>query len=57
MERGGDSHKSNDAVMALRLIRKDHARLEFYRIQAYWSRRSKEKGIATEADLERHLSR
>lgn len=36
-------------------IKKDLLKLEFFRIQAYWSRKAKEKGIFTESDLEKHL--
>jgi metal-responsive CopG/Arc/MetJ family transcriptional regulator len=40
---------------ALRLVRKERIKKEFYQIQDYWSRKAKEKGILTEKDLERYL--
>ena len=40
---------------ALRLARKERIKKEFYQIQDYWSRKTKEKGILTERDLERYL--
>jgi metal-responsive CopG/Arc/MetJ family transcriptional regulator len=40
---------------ALRLVRKERLKEEFYQIQNYWSRKAKEKGILTEKDLERYL--
>jgi metal-responsive CopG/Arc/MetJ family transcriptional regulator len=40
---------------ALRVARKERLKGEFYRIQNYWSRKAKEKGILTEKDLERYL--
>jgi len=41
---------------ALRLARKEKIKREFYQIQDYWSRKSKEKGILTEKDLGRYLN-
>lgn len=40
---------------ALRIARKERLKDEFYKIQNYWSRKAKEKGLLTEKDLERHL--
>ena len=42
---------------ALRLARKKRLRREFNQIQEYWSRKAKDKGILTEADLERYLKK
>ena len=42
---------------ALRLARKKRLRREFHQIQEYWSRKAKDKGILTEADLERYLKK
>ncbi|MGO9453466.1 MAG: hypothetical protein ACLQDV_20835 [Candidatus Binataceae bacterium] len=41
---------------ALRLSRASRLRDEFRAAQGYWSRRAKEKGILTEADLRRYLA-
>jgi hypothetical protein len=40
---------------ALRAARAARLKGEFRRIQGYWSRKAKEKGILTERDLERYL--
>ena len=40
---------------ALRLAKRERLKKEFYRVQNYWSRKAKEKGILTERDLERYL--
>jgi metal-responsive CopG/Arc/MetJ family transcriptional regulator len=42
---------------ALRLARKERIKKEFFQIQDYWSRKAKEKGILTEKDLERYLTK
>lgn len=42
---------------ALRLVRKDRLRKEFFEMQDYWSRKAKEKGILTETDLKRYLKK
>jgi metal-responsive CopG/Arc/MetJ family transcriptional regulator len=42
---------------ALRLARKKRLRKEFNQIQEYWSGKAKDKGILTEADLERYLKK
>lgn len=42
---------------ALRIMRKERLKKEFYQIQNYWSRKAKEKGILTEKDLERYLKK
>ena len=42
---------------ALRLARAERFKDEFRKIQGYWSRTAKEKGIITEKDLERYLKR
>ena len=40
---------------ALRLAKRQRLKSEFYRVQNYWSRKAKEKGILTERDLARYL--
>ena len=40
---------------ALRIARRERLKGEFYRIQNYWSRKAKEKGVITGKDLERYL--
>lgn len=40
---------------ALRLSRVERRKTEMARIQGYWSRKAKEKGILTEKDLDRYL--
>ena len=40
---------------ALRAVRAARLQGEFRRIQGYWSRKAKEKGILTERDLARYL--
>ncbi len=42
---------------ALRLSRRKRLRKEFREMQDYWSHKAKEKGILTEADLERYLKK
>lgn len=42
---------------ALRLARKERLKKEFYKIQGYWSRKAKEKGILTEKDLKKYLKK
>ncbi len=42
---------------ALRLARGTRLKREFHTIQNYWSQKAKEKGILTEEDLKRYLSR
>ena len=36
--------------------RRGRLRKQFHRLQSYWSRKAKEKGILSERDLERYLS-
>ncbi len=36
---------------ALRLVRKDRLRKEFFEMQDYWSRKAKEKGILNTSDI------
>lgn len=52
-----DEKKPLSAVIqdALRLAKRERLKGEFYKIQGYWSRKAKEKGILTEKDLERYL--
>ena len=49
--------KSLSAIVqdALREARAARLRVELSGLQDYWSRRAKEQGILTEADLERYL--
>lgn len=42
---------------ALRIIRKERLKKEFYQIQGYWSRKAKEKGILSEKDIEKYLKK
>ena len=51
--------KSLSAVIqdALRATRATRLKGELRAIQDYWSRKAKEKGLLTEKDLERYLSR
>ncbi|MDL1958396.1 MAG: CopG family transcriptional regulator [Deltaproteobacteria bacterium] len=37
---------------ALRLMRREKLKNEFYRLQDFWSSKAREKGILTEEDLE-----
>ncbi|MEM1974113.1 MAG: hypothetical protein QXN68_04935 [Thermoplasmata archaeon] len=53
-----EENKTFSAVIqeAIRLIRKERLKREFYEIQNFWTEKAKEKGILTEEDLERYLS-
>lgn len=42
---------------ALRIIRKERLKNEFYQIQGYWSRKAKQKGILSEKDIEKYLKK
>lgn len=42
---------------ALRNARKERLKGEFYRIQGYWSRQAKKKGVLTEKDLKKYLKK
>lgn len=42
---------------ALRLSRAERLKREFRSVQDYWSRKAKQKGILTEQDLKRYLTR
>jgi metal-responsive CopG/Arc/MetJ family transcriptional regulator len=42
---------------AIRIARQERLKGELYRIQDYWSRKAKEKGILTEKDLESFLKK
>ena len=42
---------------ALRKKRTDRLRAEFKAVQEYWTRKAREKGIFTEADLRRYLAK
>jgi len=54
-----EERKTLSAVIqeALKISRKERLKKEFYQIQKYWSLKAKEKGILTEKDLKRYLSR
>jgi metal-responsive CopG/Arc/MetJ family transcriptional regulator len=56
-ERAREEGKPVSAVIqdALRLVKRERLKREFYQVQNYWSRKAKEKGIFTERDLERYL--
>ncbi|MDI1472833.1 MAG: ribbon-helix-helix protein, CopG family [Thermodesulfovibrio sp.] len=53
-----EENKTISAVIqeAIRLIKKEKLKQEFYEIQNYWSKKALEKGILTEEDLERYIS-
>ena len=40
---------------ALRAMRRERLKKEFYRTQGYWAAKAKEKGILSEKDLKRYL--
>ena len=42
---------------ALRKTRAERLRAEFKAVQGYWTRKAREKGILTEADLRRYLAK
>ena len=42
---------------ALRIATREKAKDEFARVQGYWSRKAREKGIVTARDLKRYLAR
>lgn len=42
---------------ALRIAARAKAKDEFVRVQGYWSRKAREKGILTDRDLKRYLAR
>ncbi len=42
---------------ALRLAKKQRLAEEFFQVQGYWSAKAREKGILTERDLKRYLSK
>lgn len=53
-----EENKTISAIIqeAIRLIKKEKLKQEFYEIQNYWSKKAVEKGILTEEDLERYIS-
>ena len=57
-EMAREERKTLSAVVqeALKLLRKERLKREFYQIQEYWSLKAKEKGILTEKDLKRYLA-
>jgi len=58
-ERARSEGKTLSAVIqdALRVARARRLKRELHAIQNYWSQKAKEKGILTEDDLKRYLSR
>ncbi len=42
---------------ALRSMKKQRLKKEFYQLQGYWSNKAKQKGILTEQDLEKYLQK
>jgi metal-responsive CopG/Arc/MetJ family transcriptional regulator len=54
-----EERKTLSAVIqeALKVSRKERLKKEFYQVQKYWSLKAKGKGILTEKDLKRYLSR
>ncbi len=42
---------------ALRSMKKQRLKKEFYQLQDYWSNKAKQKGILTEKDLEKYLKK
>ena len=58
-EIASEEGKTLSAVIqdALRVARRERLKREFKEIQGYWSRKAKEKGILSEKDLERYLSK
>jgi len=58
-EIASEEGKTLSAVIqdALRVARRERLKRGFKEIQGYWSRKAKEKGILSEKDLERYLSK
>jgi len=58
-EIASEEGKTLSAVIqdALRVARRERLKRGFHEIQGYWSRKAKEKGILSEKDLERYLSK
>ena len=54
-----DERKTVSAIVqdALKVVRRERLKKDFYQIQKYWSSKAKEKGILTEKDLKRYLGR
>ncbi|HSB05883.1 MAG TPA: hypothetical protein VLD55_12910 [Candidatus Sulfobium mesophilum] len=54
-----EDRKTLSAVIqdALKVLKKERLKKDFYQIQKYWSSKAKEKGVLTEKDLERYLGR
>jgi predicted transcriptional regulator len=52
-----EERKTLSAVIqeALKILKKERLRKEFYQAQNYWSSKAKEKGILTEKDLKHYL--
>ncbi|MGB6561762.1 MAG: hypothetical protein WBE69_04085 [Candidatus Binataceae bacterium] len=42
---------------ALRAARAERLKREFHELQQYWTRKAREKGVFTEADLARYLKK
>jgi predicted transcriptional regulator len=58
-EMARDERKTLSAIVqdALKVVRRERLKKDFYQIQKYWSSKAKEKGILTEKDLKRYLGR
>ena len=58
-ELASEEGKTLSAVIqdALRVARRERLKRGFKEIQGYWSRKAKEKGILSEKDIERYLSK
>lgn len=58
-EIANEEGKTLSAVIqdALRFLRKERLKKDFYQIQDYWSRKAKEKGILSDKDLKRYLKK
>jgi len=58
-ELASEEGKTLSAVIqdALRVARRERLKKGFKEMQGYWSRKAKEKGILSEKDLERYLSK
>ncbi|OGW26191.1 MAG: hypothetical protein A2X59_03075 [Nitrospirae bacterium GWC2_42_7] len=58
-ETAREEGKTLSAVIqdALRLLRKERMKKELKDMQGYWSMKAKEKGVLTEKDLQKYLSK
>ena len=42
---------------ALRLVKQERLKKDFYEVQGYWSRKARELGILTEEDLAKYIKK